>query len=140
MLARPEDNLFIVGDDDQSIYHFRGARPELMLNFTKDYPEAETVLLDINYRCSGHVLSSAMEVIGNNKNGFKSFPRRIRREKPVACVEYDNPKEQAMEVVRQLRSRLDLGEALTDTAVLFETNQEAELLVGAVMEYQVLFV
>ena len=140
MLARPEDNLFIVGDDDQSIYHFRGARPELMLNFTKDYPEAETVLLDINYRCSGHVLSSAMEVIGNNKKRFfKKLSTPNPAGKPVACVEYDNPKEQAMEVVRQLRSRLDLGEDLTDTAVLFRTNQEAELLVGAMMEYQVPF-
>ena len=44
MLAKPRDNLFIVGDDDQSIYHFRGAKPEIMLNFTKDYPKAETVL------------------------------------------------------------------------------------------------
>ena len=51
LLAKPQDNLFIVGDDDQSIYHFRGARPEIMLNFTKDYPEAETVTLDVNYRC-----------------------------------------------------------------------------------------
>ena len=50
LLAKPQDNLFIVGDDDQSIYHFRGARPEIMLNFTKDYPEAETVTLDVNYR------------------------------------------------------------------------------------------
>ena len=45
MLAKPRDNLFIVGDDDQSIYHFRGAKPEIMLNFTKNYPKAETVLL-----------------------------------------------------------------------------------------------
>ena len=51
MLAAPANNLFIVGDDDQSIYHFRGARPEIMLNFTRDYPGAETVLLDLNYRC-----------------------------------------------------------------------------------------
>ena len=47
MLAAPVNNLFIVGDDDQSIYHFRGARPEIMLNFTKDYPKAETVLLKV---------------------------------------------------------------------------------------------
>ena len=51
MLAKPQNNLFIVGDDDQSIYHFRGARPEIMLNFTRDYPDAETVTLDVNYRC-----------------------------------------------------------------------------------------
>ena len=45
MLALPENNLFIVGDDDQSIYRFRGARPELMLGFEKDYPDAERILL-----------------------------------------------------------------------------------------------
>ncbi len=51
LLAAPENNLFIVGDaHDQSIYRFRGARPEIMLNFKKDYPEAETVTLAENYR------------------------------------------------------------------------------------------
>ena len=71
MLAKPQNNLFIVGDDDQSIYHFRGARPEIMLNFTRDYPDAETVTLDVNYRCSGQILSAAMHVIGENKNVFQ---------------------------------------------------------------------
>ena len=61
MLAAPANNLFIVGDDDQSIYHFRGARPEIMLNFTRDYPEAETVLLDVNYRCSGKYSENSYE-------------------------------------------------------------------------------
>ena len=71
LLAKPENNLFIVGDDDQSIYHFRGARPEIMLNFTKDYPEAETVVLNVNYRCTKRILGSAMNVIGENKTRFK---------------------------------------------------------------------
>lgn len=51
MLAQPCRNLFIVGDDDQSIYGFRGARPEIMLHFKEDYPEAVETLLDVNYRC-----------------------------------------------------------------------------------------
>ena len=71
MLAAPANNLFIVGDDDQSIYHFRGARPEIMLNFTRDYPGAETVLLDVNYRCSGNILKTAMNVINCNKKRFR---------------------------------------------------------------------
>ena len=50
MLAKPEDNLFIVGDDDQSIYRFRGAKPEIMLGFERDYPGAGRILLDVNYR------------------------------------------------------------------------------------------
>ena len=50
MLAAPENNLFIVGDDDQSIYRFRGARPDIMLGFKKDYPDTKEILLDVNYR------------------------------------------------------------------------------------------
>ena len=66
MLARPQNNLFIVGDDDQSIYRFRGARPELMLGFEKDYPEAERILLDINYRSVSTITESAGKVISHN--------------------------------------------------------------------------
>ena len=50
MLAKPQDNLFLVGDDDQSIYRFRGAKPEIMFQFTKDYPDTQMVLLDQNFR------------------------------------------------------------------------------------------
>ena len=79
LLAKPEDNLFIVGDDDQSIYHFRGARPEIMLNFTKDYQKPGRWVLDVNYRCSGKILSSAMKVIGQNKTRFsKKLSHLIR--------------------------------------------------------------
>ena len=52
MIAEPENNLFIVGDDDQSIYRFRGAKPKIMLGFERDYPGAGRILLDVNYRCT----------------------------------------------------------------------------------------
>lgn len=140
LLAKPEDNLFIVGDDDQSIYHFRGARPEIMLNFTKNYPTAETVLLDVNYRCSKMILKTAMQVIDCNQKRFKkqlSTPNETG--KPVDCLEFANPREEYMEIVRRLKTRLDEGKKLEDTAILLRTNQEAEGLVGALMEYQVPF-
>ncbi|MDC7286538.1 ATP-dependent helicase [Blautia schinkii] len=140
MLAAPADNLFIVGDDDQSIYHFRGARPEIMLNFSKDYPKAETVLLDVNYRCSSNILSTAVKVIDCNRKRFKkklSTPNA--QGDMVRCQEFDNPREEYMGVVQELKARLDKGEKLEDTAILFRTNQEAEGLVGAFMEYQVPF-
>ena len=140
MLALPRNNLFIVGDDDQSIYHFRGARPEIMLNFTRDYPEAETVLLDVNYRCSSRILSSAMKVISVNK---KRFSKKLSTPNPqgdaILVREFQNPREEYMQVVSELRDRLEKEERLEDTAILLRTNQEAEGLVGALMERQIPF-
>lgn len=140
MMAKPENNLFIVGDDDQSIYHFRGARPELMLNFTKDYPDAETVLLDVNYRCSKTILNTAMKVIANNEKRFsKKLSTPNPEGEPVRLLVFENPREEYMSVARELKKRLDAGEDLRDTAVLFRFNQEAEGLVSAFMEYQIPF-
>ena len=140
LLAKPQDNLFIVGDDDQSIYHFRGARPEIMLNFTKDYPAAETVTLDVNYRCSKKILFSAMQVIGTNKKRFQKHLQTPNPEgNPVKLREFENPREEYLEVVSELRERMERGDKLEDTAILLRTNQEAEGLVGALMERQVPF-
>ena len=140
MLAQPQNNLFIVGDDDQSIYHFRGARPEIMLNFNRDYPEAETVTLNVNYRCSGQILASAMKVIGENKKRFsKKLSTPNQAGDAVMIREFQNPREEYLTVVSELRERLENGEKLENTAILLRTNQEAEGLVGALMERQVPF-
>ena len=105
MLAKPRDNLFIVGDDDQSIYHFRGAKPEIMLNFTKDYPKAETVLLNINYRCTKNVLQAAINVVNCNKKRFqKQLSTPNEQGKPVRMMEFDNPREEYMKVCAFLKS------------------------------------
>ncbi len=140
MLAAPKQNLFIVGDDDQSIYHFRGARPEIMQQFMKDYPDARKVLLDVNYRCSGEILSSALRVIEHNRTRFpKKLSTPNERGVPVRRLEFQTQREQYLSVVQLLRARQEEGEDLSSTAVLFRTNQEAEGMVQALMEYQVPF-
>ena len=141
MLAEPERNLFVVGDDDQSIYHFRGARPEIMLQFGKEYPEAAQVLLDVNYRCPGNVLETSMRLIGHNR---KRFQKKLETPNPsgerVSSMAFETPAEQFRFVVKALRERMEKGENLSDTALLFRTNQEAEELVRILMEYQVPFI
>ena len=71
MLAGAQDNLFIVGDDDQSIYRFRGAKPEIMLNFTKDYPNAGKIILDTNYRSRAEIVKQAGNLISFNEKRFE---------------------------------------------------------------------
>ena len=68
MLAAPDNNLFIVGDDDQSIYAFRGAKPEIMMHFPKDFPKVQTELLACNYRSTKEIVQAAEKVIAHNKS------------------------------------------------------------------------
>lgn len=75
MLAKPENNLFVVGDDDQSIYRFRGARPEIMLHFRDDYPDAVQLLLDTNYRSQKEIVDASLCLIGHNR---ERFPKKIQ--------------------------------------------------------------
>ena len=71
LLAQPGNNLFIVGDDDQSIYRFRGAKPEIMLNFQKDFPKAVMIQLAENYRSTECIIKGAGRVIAHNTNRFQ---------------------------------------------------------------------
>lgn len=140
LLAKPEDNLFIVGDDDQSIYHFRGAKPEIMLNFMKDYPKAEQVLLDINYRCTKNILGSAVRLISHNTARFdKKLSTPNPEGKKVRTLCFANPREQYLFVMKELQKQLLGGHKLEDSAVLFRTNLEAEGMVNVFMEFHIPF-
>ena len=81
LLAKKHQNLFVVGDDDQSIYGFRGANPRIMLDFEKYYPGAEKVLLETNYRCSEGIVKEALKVIGDNKVRFQKEIVAFKKEK-----------------------------------------------------------
>ena len=140
MLAAPVNNLFIVGDDDQSIYRFRGARPELMLGFEKDYPDAERILLDVNYRCVDPVIKSAGKLIAFNKT---RFPKEIRGNRgkgwPVAVKEWPDPLAETKAITEELRDYHEMGIPYEDMAVLYRTNQGPRLLIERMMEYNIPF-
>lgn len=140
MLAGYGDNLFIVGDDDQSIYRFRGARPELMLGFTKDYPQAKQTLLDVNYRCSGRILSASQNMISHNKRRFaKKITTPNPDGSPIRIREFDDPRQQSLYILKEIQEWEKGGGDLRQTAVLFRTRQEAGLLAELLVEYQVPF-
>ena len=130
MLAAPEDNLFIVGDDDQSIYRFRGAKPRIMLHFEEDYPAAKRVLLDTNYRCTGAIVEGAGRVIANNK---ERFPKDIRAQKdrgPAILTHlFKNQEEEYACVIDKIRLWREKGGSYGDIAVLFRTNTQPRKLV-----------
>lgn len=141
MLAEPENNLFLVGDDDQSIYHFRGARPEIMLHFTKDYPKAQMVLLDVNYRCTEEILECAGRLISHNTTRYKkqlTTPGKHGDAVRILCL--PNPWEEGKFFRKELLEYQKKGLPLSEVAVLFRTHLEAEPLVQQLMEYNIPFV
>lgn len=140
MLAAPEDNLFIVGDDDQSVYRFRGARPEIMLDFQKDYPQASRVLLDINYRCAQNIVNAALRVIRNNKIRFEKEIHSFHPEgMPVRIREFQDQKQENEQIITEIKELRQKGYSYSDFAVLYRTNTNPRLLVEKLMEYNLPF-
>lgn len=139
-LAEPENHLFVVGDDDQSIYRFRGARPEIMLNFGKDYPDAKLMKLQVNYRSTENIIKGAGRVIANNS---MRYPKEIHGVKKAGeKIEVHGFVTQNQEntwLVNKVKEYLEGGYQPENIAVLFRTNTGARLAVQKFMEYNVPF-
>jgi len=141
MLALPDNNLFIVGDDDQSIYRFRGARPEIMLGFEKDYPDAKRVLLAENYRSSKEIVETSLRLISHNRVRYEKALLPVRGAgRPVDVAVYENPLEEMERVAEKLRRYSRAGYDFSDMAVLFRTGNVSGLLAEKLLEYNVPFV
>ncbi len=132
MLAAPQNNLFLVGDDDQSIYSFRGATPLLMQQFLKDYPDAVQVTLGTNYRSCQEIIGKSYQLITHNRD-------RILKKQAVAFQTFDPTKEaviyrhfrdQRSELVflrDQIRMFIKEGISCRDIAVLTRTNAQLSI-------------
>jgi DNA helicase-2/ATP-dependent DNA helicase PcrA len=141
MLAAPQNNLFVVGDDDQSVYGFRGAKPGIMMEFAKDYPDAKRVLLDVNYRSAAHIVDGALRVIAHNE---ERYDKRIRAKKDkgetIHVQEVSDPVEEARYISRQIREYRKAGIPYKEMAVLYRTAVDARALSEVLTERQVPFV
>ena len=124
MLAKPQDNLFIVGDDDQSIYGFRGSKPEIMLNFTKEYPKAEQVLLDVNYRSRQGIVDTAARLIAHNKMRFdKAVRAQNKQNDGVKIYSFQSKSKQAESIALLIKQYIALPDTkYSDIAILYRTN------------------
>lgn len=140
MLAEPEHNIFAVGDDDQSIYRFRGAKPELMFQFLKDYQGAKQVLLSVNYRCQEQIVEAAGRLISHNKTRFpKEITANRKAGAPVEIREFAHPGEENEAIVRKITEYHRQGIPYREMTVLFRTNLGPRLLLEKLMEYNIPF-
>lgn len=140
MLALPENNMFIVGDDDQSIYSFRGARPEIMLNFPKEYEGARVIQLDTNYRCNEEIVRVAAKLIENNKTRFGKDIKAVNDKiYPVEVIKVRNTMEESDYILKMLEEYRKRKVPLGEIAILYRTATNPRHLVGKLFEYNIPF-
>lgn len=140
MLAAPGNNLFIVGDDDQSIYGFRGAKPEIMLHFKEDFPDTVMTLLDVNYRCSRNITEGAIRLINNNRIRFEKKIISAREfEEPIQIHHMKTLQEENNHVLMTILDYKKKGIPYHEMAVIVRTNVQARMIVHKLMEYNIPF-
>ena len=140
LLAQPENNLFIVGDDDQSIYRFRGAKPEIMLNFQKDFPTAGRVLLNDNFRSTRQIVNAAGRVIRKNQSRFaKEITARGGEGPGVRILAFEDQQQECLYLLKEMQEYKKNGGAWQQMAVLYRTNIQPRLLIQKFMEFNVPF-
>lgn len=140
LLAQPKNNLFIVGDDDQSIYGFRGAKPDIMLSFPETFKKTKKVVLDSNYRSSSQILGAADRLIGNNKKRFVKKTEAVAGDhENVHIVSCKDLQTQYGAIVDKILAYEKRGIDYKNMAVLVRTNLQARTLVGKLMEVNIPF-
>ena len=127
-LAAGHRNLCVVGDDDQSIYRFRGADLSNILSFERDYPEAVVVTLDQNYRSTQQILEAATAVVRNNtaRKAKSLWTARSRGER-IACVAAPDERMEALFVARSVQHHVGEGGTTSDCVVLYRTNAQSRV-------------
>jgi DNA helicase-2/ATP-dependent DNA helicase PcrA len=136
LLTAERKNLCVVGDDDQSIYKFRGADISNILNFEKDYPEAKVIKLEQNYRSTQNILGAAGAVVSRNL-GRK--PKDLWTEKrggdKIRCYKARDEKDEARFICRTIQQEVDEGRSLRQVAVLYRTNAQSRALEDALRNW-----
>ena len=140
MLAQPENNLFVVGDDDQAIYGFRGADSELMLGFGKDFPDAKQILLGMNYRSTANIVQNSLKLIENNVERYsKKLEANREGGSCLHIQEVKDPVEEAEYVLEEIQKCKENAIKEEEIAILFRVHTDARAVVEAMVERKIPF-
>jgi DNA helicase-2/ATP-dependent DNA helicase PcrA len=135
LLAGPDNSIFAVGDDDQSIYAFRGARSGNMLDFERDFQVGKVIKLEQNYRSHGNILDAANALIRHNRTRLgKELWTSEGAGEALRLFEASTDLEEADYIVGEVRQLRDEGVALSDTALLYRSNAQSRVLEHALVK------
>ena len=140
LMAGKKQNITVVGDDDQSIYRFRGARPEIMLGFERDFRNVSKVFLDINFRSTTQIVDASTKLISFNSKRFpKTFKANNGSGAPVSVIEFKNPFAEVNTIVNDVKEYIKSGQDINNIAVLYRTNLSPRLLIERMMKNNIPF-
>lgn len=140
LMAGEKQNITVVGDDDQSIYRFRGARPEIMLGFERDFRNVKKVFLDINFRSSTQIVNASTKLISFNSKRFpKNFKAKNGDGAPVSLIEFKNPFLEVNSIIKDIKDYIKSGQDINNIAVLYRTNLSPRLLIERLMRNNIPF-
>ena len=140
LLAHPRDNIYAVGDDDQSIYGFRGARPDIMFYFAKEFKNTKILNLSNNFRCPEKIVELSEGVISKNKKRYdKSLKSASHVEGSIYLIKIPNESEEVKSVISRIQKANDNGIPYDEIAVLFRTNIGPSKLIYELQEYGIPF-
>lgn len=141
LLVQKHGNLCVVGDDDQSIYGFRGATPGLMIDFPNDFPGCKVIRMGTNYRSLPHIIEPAGELIRYNKKRFTKDIGANRVGDGEVHFESSGDREEEIEsLIAKVKKLKAEGKKLTDAAILARTNQELEDVAEKLIEEKIPFI
>ena len=144
LIASPNNNLFVVGDEDQSIYGFRGARPDFMLNFGKYFVGAKKIILKDNYRSKKSIVEVSQRLIKNNKNRYEKEIRASRDEdSKIRFIMPKDSDDEATQIASQIKKLVEKNSkeySYENFAVIYRTNRQARPFVDAFMDQRIPFV
>ena len=140
MLAEPINNLFVVGDDDQSIYSFRGAKPKFILDFNKEFPSVEKIIVNNNYRSQEKIIKAANSLIEKN---ISRIEKKIEATKPpvedIQLIYPENRAEENKHILQLINQYVDKGYSYRDIAIVYRTNLLANSVINSLLENQIPF-
>ncbi len=141
-LVREHQNLCVVGDDDQSIYGWRGAEVEHILNFAGHFPGAKVIRLEENYRCTKEILDVANRLVTHNRDRHRKVLRATKQTRDSVCFrEYPDEQLEAEMVVREIKYLSQVKKVpLRDFAILFRTNEQPRLFESELRRAQIPYV
>ncbi|MCT4688540.1 ATP-dependent helicase [Vallitalea sp.] len=142
LLAKPNNNLFIVGDDDQSIYSFRGAKPEFLLNFPEEFGDTKKIILNNNYRSTKNIVKVSRSVIkNNNKRYIKNMITSNKDGNQLGIIETKDIGDEAKTVansILELSRQKDIP--LSDIAIIYRTNIQSRAVIDMFLDMNIPFI